>query len=205
MRSARMTASSMLYHHDEHGLESGSSLASQRRSSSVRRFCAVSTSRAENGSSISSASGSHHERPGEADTLAHPAGQLLGIGRFEAVEPDPVDDPQNATFLARRRTGLSARGYSARPNGRANPVAEGQADRTEYHRQDLAQMRLAQQVQDPAPGAAADSDRSIRNLSDQATSGWKNGPLHPDHQKMTITATAIPTLPSEPSAMAAPM
>ena len=33
----------------------------------------------------------HHERPGESDALPHPAGELLGIGGLEAVEPDPVD------------------------------------------------------------------------------------------------------------------
>ena len=57
MRSASWTASSMLCVTISTAL-TGKSLPSQSRVSSPRRFAAVSTSRAENGSSISSASGS---------------------------------------------------------------------------------------------------------------------------------------------------
>ena len=47
--------------------------------------------------------GLDYERPGESDALLHPAGELLGIGRFEAVEPDPVD------FLGRSVLALGGR------------------------------------------------------------------------------------------------
>jgi hypothetical protein len=35
--------------------------------------------------------GVDHQRPGEADTLAHAARQLLGIGGFEPIQPDQID------------------------------------------------------------------------------------------------------------------
>ena len=53
--------------------------------------CAVSTSRAEKGSSIKRASGS--PRPGESHPLPHPARQLLRVGGLETVEADGVDGP----------------------------------------------------------------------------------------------------------------
>jgi hypothetical protein len=38
----------------------------------------------------------HHQGAGEADTLAHAARKLLGIGAFEAVEADQVDGRKRA-------------------------------------------------------------------------------------------------------------
>ena len=35
--------------------------------------------------------GLEHQRPGEPDALAHPAGQFFGVGGFETVEADQID------------------------------------------------------------------------------------------------------------------
>ena len=58
------------------------------------------------------------ERAGEADALAHPAGELLGVGGLEAVEADEVDGALGAvaSFGARARCGL--RGRARRFGGR---------------------------------------------------------------------------------------
>ena len=44
----------------------------------------------------------HHQRAGEAHALAHAAGKLARIGRFEAVQPDQVDGGQRALANLRR-------------------------------------------------------------------------------------------------------
>ena len=46
--------------------------------------------------------GLDHQRPGEADALAHAAGQLLGVGGLVAVEADDVDGAQRRARRARR-------------------------------------------------------------------------------------------------------
>ena len=52
----------------------------------------------------------HDQRPREADALAHAAGKLLRIGRFEAVEPDDVDRLQRplAGLVERHAVGAQA-------------------------------------------------------------------------------------------------
>ena len=97
------TASSMLCvtsRIDEIGMRP--SLHRSRRS--VRKVSAVSTSSAENGSSISSTLGCDDQRAGQADPLAHAARQLLRIGALEAVEADQIDGGERALVaLGRRR------------------------------------------------------------------------------------------------------
>ena len=68
----------------------------QRSSKSVRSVSAVSTSSAENGSSIKQHFRIDDKPPCEADALAHAAGQLLGIGGFEPIKADKVDGLQGA-------------------------------------------------------------------------------------------------------------
>ena len=51
----------------------------------------------------------HDQRAGETDALPHAAGELLGIGRFEAVESDDVDRLQRALARLVERHALRAR------------------------------------------------------------------------------------------------
>ena len=77
MRSASWTASSMLCVTISTAL-TGNSLPSHSRVSSPRRFAAVSTSRAEKGSSISSASGSTESARAKPTRWRMPPDSSLG-------------------------------------------------------------------------------------------------------------------------------
>ena len=80
----------------------------------MRSVSAVSTSSAENGSSISSMFGMHDQRAREADALAHAARQLARIGGLEAVEADQVDRRERALADLRARHALAPRARAAR-------------------------------------------------------------------------------------------
>ena len=70
----------------------------------MRRVSAVSTSSAENGSSISSKVGSLTMRPGKANPLAHAARKLARVGGLKAVEADQIDRRHRAAaHLVRRQ------------------------------------------------------------------------------------------------------
>ena len=71
----------------------GNSCVAHSLSSSPRRFSDGENVERGEGFIHEEGVGFDHEGPGEADALAHAAGKLLGIGRFEAVESDQVDDP----------------------------------------------------------------------------------------------------------------
>ena len=81
--------------------------------SSERRFSAVRTSRAENGSS-------------KADALAHSTGKLLGIGAFEAVEANGVEHfhAAGAALVGRDAASLEG-GFDVFKDGK--PGEEGEA------------------------------------------------------------------------------
>ena len=95
MRSHISTASSMLCVTRMTPLI-GSLPSPHRSRKSVRSVSAVSTSSAENGSSISRMLGCDDQRAGEADALAHAARQFARIGGFETVEADQIDGRQRA-------------------------------------------------------------------------------------------------------------
>ena len=58
--------------------------------------------------------GMHDERAGEADALAHAAGEFARIGGFVAVEPDEIDRRQRALADLRFREAPAPRGRAAR-------------------------------------------------------------------------------------------
>ena len=79
-----------------------------RSMKSVRKVSAVSTSSAENGSSIRSTIGSTDDRPGKTDALAHAAGKLARIGGLKSVEADEIDGRRAPACVPRRRGSPSA-------------------------------------------------------------------------------------------------
>ena len=93
MRSHMRTASSMLCVTRITPLI-GSLPSIHRSRKSVRKVSAVSTSSAENGSSIEQNVRMHDQRAGKADALAHAARQLARKGRLVAVQADQVDGGQ---------------------------------------------------------------------------------------------------------------
>ena len=98
MRSASSTASSMLCVTRKTALV-GMVFFAHSSSSSLRRFSAVSTSSAENGSSMKSTSGSTTRARAKPTRCSHAAGELLGIGGFKAVQADRVEH-LHAAFAA---------------------------------------------------------------------------------------------------------
>ena len=110
----------------------GKSSRCQSESSSVRRFSAVRTSSAENGSSMNSASGSTTSARANPDALAHATGELFRVGGFETVEADEVDRPFGAVapFCGRNVVRLEAE---------LDVLAHGQPrqqrERLEHHRE----------------------------------------------------------------------
>src|SRR5260370_41398420 len=58
------------------------------------------------------------ERAGDADALLHAAGEFLGVGRFETVKADGVNDAQGALVaLDRRHAAGLERGFDVFKNG----------------------------------------------------------------------------------------
>ena len=78
-------------------------LPSHSSSSSARRFSAVSTSSAENGSSMKSTSGSTTSARANPTRCFMPPESSFGIGRFEAVQAHRVEDAQAALHALRLR------------------------------------------------------------------------------------------------------
>src|ERR1035437_2457236 len=89
MRSASSTASSILWVTRKMDLV-GMVLLAHSSSSSLRRFSAVSTSRALKGSSMKRTSGSTTRARAKPTPLLHAAGQFLRVGAFKAVQTNRV-------------------------------------------------------------------------------------------------------------------
>ena len=107
--------------------------------------------------------GMHDQRAGEADALAHAAGQLLGIGGFEAVEADQVDR------LQARACALVAR-HALRLQAELDVVVHGQPgeqrEALEHHRDALGRAvdRLAA-IADLARGRARQAGDDAQQAS----------------------------------------
>ncbi len=80
-------------------------------SSSLRRFSAVSTSRAEKGSSMKSTSGSTTSARAKPTRCRMPPESSFGIGRFESVQADGVEHLHAAlaALVRRHAAGLQGR------------------------------------------------------------------------------------------------
>ena len=104
IRSHMSTASSMLCVTKQHRLQGKLRGLSKDRENRSRRVSAVSTSSAEKGSSISSATGSADERAGKSHALAHAARELARIGRLESHRArSDRSRPRRADPLSRAR------------------------------------------------------------------------------------------------------
>ncbi len=101
----------------------------------------------------------HHQRPGEADALAHAAGELAGIRGLEPVQTDEVDRGQGS--LADFRPGhplcLESQGDVFKDG---EPGKQGET--LKHHRDTLrrARYRLAQVAQIPGTGLGQSRDQT---------------------------------------------
>ena len=108
--------------------------SAHRSSRSVRSVSAVSTSRDENGSSMSSTFGCTTRARARPDALAHAAGEFLGIGTFKAIETDEVDGRQRALLAL---VGSDALGFEPDLDVLQDGEPREQGKALEHHR-DLA-------------------------------------------------------------------
>ena len=106
----------------------------------------------------------HDERAGKADALAHAAGKLLGIGRFETVEADDVDRCERA--LA-RFGGRCAMGAQADLDIVEHGQPGKQRKALEHHRDAVVGAgRRAGRRRSPSPLVGRDRPEMMRSKVD---------------------------------------
>lgn len=128
-------------------------------------------SSAEKGSSKKSTSGLPAKRPGEADTLLHPARELVGVGVLVAGEADQFDDLQGplAAFGPAHAADLQAEGHVV-----DDPAVRQQPEVLEDHGE-LAAPQVAQ------PSGVGFAD--VLALEDDLTGGGFDQPGQTSHQR----------------------